>query len=488
MSNLSTSGNPPKHHLNNVLGIEPCALRIARAARAALHPQLPPKPRIISSIVAPMSTVLLIIVFIISRIIFANPGPVFFDSPEYLARLANPNFWHALTFGHLPLHAGYILLLWPIYRISPSLIIPFQIILGLLGIICFYKITQNKLAAIIVSLLPLLWISQVTIMMEAVYVPLFFISAYFLIHRRYLLFSFLFFLSTITHPGVLLWLPWLIYISPNRRLTILYSLISVFIGFISFIPKLGEHVQFSLFPFLRNILIPTLRNNTTLIAILGAISFLKILISRAGDYRPSPQGVPPRRSGEGRRGLAAVTPNGYFFVLWLAPILITNQWWDSLFFGRHALIASFGLAYLAALLIHRHKFLTAITLTYLLLSSFPALFLLRGPIPYIEEAKFAALLPPGGIYVTSHFARPQLEGAYRGTTIFVNEPGWTSFPATVSALYISPSAKTDPYGLYSGPYLHLLSVSPDVYYSPRRLDYHDPITQLWFFFSSRFTF
>ena len=316
-------------------------------------------------------------------------------------------------------------------------------------------------SAILVSLLPLLWISQVTIMMEAVYVPLFFISAYFLTRRRYLLFSIFYSLSTITHPGVLLWLPWLIYLSPNRRSAIFYSLISVFLGLISLIPKLGEHVQFSLFPFLRNIFIPTLRTNTNLIVILAVISFFRRPIS-----------------------------NFYFLIsiFWLGPIIITNQWWDSLFFGRHALIASFGLAYLAALQISKFKFQISLVIVYLLISSLPALALLRGPIPYIEEAKFAATLPSNGIYVTSHFARPQLQGVYPGTTVFVNEPGWESLPATVSAVYISSSAQSDPYGLYSGPYLHLLSVSPDVYYSPRRLDYYDPITQLWFRFLSFFTF
>lgn len=412
---------------------------------------------------------MLIIVFIISRIIFANAGPVFFDSPEYLTRLSDPNLWHALTTGHLPLHAGYILLLWPIYHLSPSLIVPFQILLGLVGIVCFYKITRNKLAAIIVSLLPLLWISQVTIMMEAVYVPLFFISAYFLTRRHYSLFTIYYSLSALTHLGVLLWLPWLIHISPSRRtfLSILISLSLTFLLYwsltgsptLAYTSKLGEHIQFSLLPAIRNVIIPTLRNNTAFIVILAAVS---LFINRKSLFINQ--------------------------FLWLAPIIITNQWWDSLFFGRHALIASFALAYLVAKLASGSKLLTSITITYLLLTGLPALALLRGPIPYLEEAKLAATLPPGGIYVTSHFARPQLTGVYRGTTVFVNEPGWESLPATVSALYVSSSAQSDPYGLYSGPYLHLLSVSSDTYYSPRRLDYHDPITQLWFRFLSFFTF
>ena len=431
---------------------------------------------------------MLAIAFFISRIIFANAGPVFFDSLEYLTRLANPNLWHALFSGHPPYHAGYILLLWPVYHLSPSLVIPFQILLGLAGIYCFYKITHSKLAAIIVSLLPLLWISQVTIMMEAVYVPLFFISAYFLTRRRYLLFAMCYALSAITHPGVLLWLPWLIYIAPSRRSSIFYSLISILIGTVSFVPKLGEHVQFSLLPALRNILIPTLRNNTSLITFLGIVSLLKILIRRAGDCRPT-RAAGARLLSQGASTSHAATPNDLLLIiLWLAPVIITNQWWDSLFFGRHALIASFALAYLAALLISRHKFLTAITVTYLLLSCPPALSLLRGPIPYLEEAKFATTLPPNGIYITSHFARPQLQRVYRGTTVFVHEPGWEASPATVSAIYVSPSAVSDPYDLYSGPYLHLLSVSPATYRSPRRLDYYDPITQLWFRFLSFFTF
>ncbi|KKU56806.1 MAG: hypothetical protein UX80_C0031G0002 [Candidatus Amesbacteria bacterium GW2011_GWA2_47_11b] len=270
--------------------------------------------------------------------------------------------------------------------------------------------------------------------------------SYFLVRRRYLLFSIFYFLSTTTHPGVLLWLPWLIYIAPSRRSSILYSLISILVGTVSFIPKLGEHVQFSLLPTLRNILIPTLRNNTNLIVILSLIAAVQVLwIERAGGATPSgAEGKAAEHSQPQHRTATLI-------LLWLGPTLITNQWWDSLFFGRHALIASFGLAYLTALLISNHKFLISITIAYLLLTSVPALSLLRGPIPYLEEAKFAATLPPDGIYVTSHFARPQLQGVYRGTTIFVNEPGWAAkLPATASALYISPGSASS-HRLFSHP-------------------------------------
>lgn len=432
-------------------------------------------------------TLIAIAIFLISRFYTANAGPVWFDSPEYIARFAYPSFWQALTSGHYPLHAGYILL----FKNLP--LIPAQIILGLAGIIAFYKLTKNKTAVVIVSLLPIVWISQTTVMMEAAYVPLFIISLYLYSQKRYLPASIIFGLSLLTHLAVLLWIPLILYynfrswkwLGGTIILTSIFNayLISpnLFTGLSGiYLSKLGEHVQFTQFlPLLRNIFIPLMRNNTSLIVILAVISLFR---------RP-------------------------IYILWLLPVIITNQWWDSLLYGRHALIASFGLALVVSQLLKSHYFFKSLIITYLIFVSVPTVSLLNQPIPYLDIVQQIKNLPSGGVLLNSHFARPQTANVYSGQTIYVNEPGWIFEENKQS--FVTAAALSDPYGLYSGPYLHSLSlsyknsptlyqnlsnksftkVSPDIYqimptgenyplenlyYSPRRLDYYDPISQIWF--------
>mgnify|MGYP001610228527 FL=1 len=406
---------------------------------------------------------------------------------EYLNRFADSNFWQSLSTGHLPLHAGYILL----FKNLP--LIPSQIILGLGGLIGFYKLTQSKTATIIVSFLPLVWISQTTVMMEAAYVPLFLISLYMFKSKRYLVASGIFGLALLTHLAVLLWIPLIIYYNPKSWKWLVGSIVltslfnaylispNIFVGLAGiYLSKTGEHVQLTnIFVLFRNFIIPLLRNNTSLIVILAFVSLLR---------RPA-------------------------LILWILPALIVNQWWDSLFFGRHALIASFGLALLVAQLIEKHRLTKAVVITYLILVVVPTVAKIQEPIPYLEIIKQIKILPQDGTLIDSHFARPQTTGAYPGKTIFVNEPGW-HLDLSQPPIFITKSALSDPYGLYSGPFLHSLSLSykekptlwealskyhftrvtqdiyqitptglnypiENLYFSSQRLDFFDPISQIW---------
>lgn len=430
------------------------------------------------------------IIFLLSRFYTANINPVWFDSAEYLTRFANPNFWTALSSGHYPLHAGYILLFKNLPLISS------QIILGLAGLIAFYKLTKSKTATIIASLLPIVWISQTTVMMEAAYVPLFLISLYFFKNKKCLLASVFFSLSLLTHLAVLLWIPLVLYYNKKSFIYLFVSILitSLFNAYLIspniltglagiYLSKTGEHVQLTnIFVLFRNFFIPLLRNNTSLIVILAGVS---IFINRKSFI---------------------------LNFLWIAPAIITNQWWDSLLFGRHALIASFGLALAVSQLLKSHRLLKSFVVTYLILVTLPTVDLINKPIPYLEVAKQIKGLQVGGTLIDSHFARPQTTNIYPGKTIYVNEPGW-KFEIS-KPLFVTSAALSDPYGLYTGPYLHSLSlsykenstlynylknesfkkVSKDIYevvetgvpypkinlyYSDKRLDYYDPISQLW---------
>ena len=136
--------------------------------------------------------------FVLSRIYFINTLPVFFDSPEYLERFLNPNYLRAIASGHSPFHAGYFILFWPIFQLAkligmnpPLGVIFAQIIFSLISLYCLYRFVNMILdkrtaviSTIICSLMPIYWITNVSIMVESTYVNLFFISIFILLYRK----------------------------------------------------------------------------------------------------------------------------------------------------------------------------------------------------------------------------------------------------------------------------------------------------------------
>lgn len=435
----------------------------------------------------------LFLLFFLSRWHFINRQDVFFDSGEYIKLFSNSNFFQALAFGHAPPHEGYILLFWPIFQIAMFfhlnpvyLVILGQIFLAFLAIFCFYHVITcitNKrtavVATLIASLLPLFWITNVTIMMENAYICFFFLSLYCL--TRYLsqqkviflhLSAFLFTLAFLTHMLTLLWLPLycaVVFYTKREKIFIIMTTTSLYLIIFSaitivFLANMSDreiapviqHLYFSkgsefaYLPFdlkgflitMRNFLIPLLKNNTSLITLFGFVSLLVLLIKDKKLF--------------------------LFGLLWIAPALYANQWWDSLLNGRHALIASFGFAFLVAYLIRKQTIVIVLVVGYLLVVSLPILHLLRQPIPYLQEAAFAQSLPKDSLFIESHFARPQVQEIQSLDFFFVNEPGFdkNTLPKKIhNALlekrdvFISSAALSEPYGLYSGPYVHNITLS-----------------------------
>ena len=436
--------------------------------------------------------VLFFLLFIISRIPFINERNVFFDSKEYLQLFAYPQLSDALTHGHFPYHEGYILLFWPVYQIANSLslnsaywVIVAQIMLSFITVYCFYKtisfLSNNKvglISAVIISLTPLFWITNITIMMETAYLLFFFCSLFLLtrymvtnksvyMHLSILTFTF----SFITYSGALLWLPLflsIVLIKKREHFIKIFILsfftISLFlVGRVFIISEvLGSspfltfhqlytsnitdagHFQnnFKGFLILLRNFIPPIRSHTSLIVILG-------LASLVWAFR---------------------TNKKTFFIgfLWIAPMLYMNQWWDSLLMGRYSMIAGFGFAYLAGYLLSKHTSYLPAVLLYLFFVSVPALHLLKTDIPYIKEAEYAMTLPKDGLLIESHYAHPVMEKCCRIKIVPVNTPGIGNgvikkeiekHLKNKKPVFISSSALSDPYGLYMGPYLHPLSLS-----------------------------
>lgn len=434
------------------------------------------------------------LLFFLSRLFFINASGVFFDSQEYFHLFLNSNYLLAIANGHFPPHEGYILLFWPLFQVVTYMhsngaytVILGQIVLSFFTLYFFYEfvnyISDKQIAiiaTIIVSLIPLFWIINVTLMMENAYAFFFFASMYFLIkfikskNIIYLLHIslLLFVLSFLTNMMTVLWFPLFLYLIYIKKKNALKKVLLLFIFYISiaailniffiasvtnaqplvvaFYLYLSKRPEFPILHFdihsllvvLRNFLIPLLRNNTILIVIL---SFIALLVGFKKEKK--------------------------FFilgVLFIIPAIYTNQWWDSLLNGRHALLTGFGMAILVAYLL-KNKYWAFIFVTiYLLFVSMPVLFLLREPIPYLVEAQYVATLPKNALLIESHFARPQVQETVKAKTIYVNEPTLDIEPLTKKIdrylrnkkpVFVSSTALSEPYGLYSGPYLHNITLS-----------------------------
>lgn len=353
----------------------------------------------------------------------------------------------------------------------------------------------------------------------------------------FLILSLIFFsISFITHTVIVLWIPLLLfliyYFNKSKIKPVTISLIfaifavSIINGYLISITagsnlidginllyasKFAEHSKIEinisgLIVLFRNFIIPMLRNNTNIMILFTVLGIIK--------------------SFKQNKKFAIL------LTLWILPSVIANQWWDSLFFGRHALIATFGIVLSTSLILKNNNRLGYFLVIYILITAIPAIMLLKGDIPYLQEASAIKKLPGNGLLIESHFARPQVDSQYKGKTIFVDEPGWNRdglYDEIIKLLrlnkpvFVTAQALSEPYGLYSGPYLHSLSLSykkdyvlkeiinkftlkqfskinnadnlviykisstehsshPNVYNMKnhyRRLDYWDPVSRIW---------
>lgn len=438
-------------------------------------------------------TSLVFCLFIISRILFVNYQPVFFDSVEYLSRFENANLLQAISSGHSPFHPGYVIPFWlifnffKIFHLNPSFfMILCQIIFSVFAIFCLYyylKLIFDKntslITALLFSLTPIYWITNVVIMADSTYVNFFFISLFFIgkyltekkYKNVYLIFGCLSYVSSLlTNPLVILWSPIFLFttylLKSHHKKNVIFFLatsiiIAIFVNstIISFAYKtsllramsnylFGVDIDLtpsitsiiSMFRFIRNFVVSMQQNNTCILIILLIVSILKTFKNKKIIY---------------------------FSGCFILPILITSQWYDSLLYGRHSMIASVGICLLAANIIKKIKVLLFLTVAYVFICSFSTLYLLKTPIPGLQMRNFVEKLPKG-LIIESHFFRPQIENHYSGKIIYINQPGWNKnslkkiiddYLKNDLPIFITAQALSEPYGLYLGPYLHPLSLS-----------------------------
>lgn len=438
---------------------------------------------------------LLVLFFVLSRLFFLTTGDVFFDSTEYLARFQNSSLLNALIHGHTPLHMGYVMICWPIFQVAQYIglnpvaaILFMQIILALVTVVMMQKtvllLTSDKALSKrvgwLMSVVPVFWIVNEAVMMETTYLFFWMISLFLLLKSfqspnskwKYLFWSSLSWMMAFwTHNLIIIWIPLFVYFifarSKEQKLKYLWAGLAtlVFASVINafalsltyqtnfthglhelYVVKMAERAHFdgsleAMARYLRNWLIPLGYNNSWVLMLTAATGCFFV-------FRNKPRFIP-------------------VLLFWIAPSVIANQWWDSLLFGRHALIATLGIVLMATFALRNTKIFLSVFIC-LLLISLGTVSLYRQGIPYLQVRRAAVQLEQGGLLIESHFARPQMTGVYKGQTIFVEEPGWPSdtlikkiadVRRTGKKVYVTGQALSEPYGLYSGPFLHPISLS-----------------------------
>ncbi|OQA52447.1 MAG: putative glycosyltransferase CsbB [candidate division WS2 bacterium ADurb.Bin280] len=136
---------------------------------------------------------LAILSLFLSRILLLSSSADFFDSNQYIARTTESDFLKALTNGHAPFHPLYLFFSNLIYRLqifsSPALSASLaSALLGCSSIILFFAILRRLfgstvawMSSIIYAIFPYVYISQITILVDATMHFFFYLSLYFFV-------------------------------------------------------------------------------------------------------------------------------------------------------------------------------------------------------------------------------------------------------------------------------------------------------------------
>jgi len=133
-----------------------------------------------------------ILILFASRLISMSRALDFFDAPEYLWRTAEPTLVGAMSTGHPPFHPLYLFFSFIFYRffhfdLQMATVLP-AVIFGSLSIIVVFLLVRRLfgqgiawLVAIFYALIPFVFISQITILIDPVEHFFYFLSLLFLV-------------------------------------------------------------------------------------------------------------------------------------------------------------------------------------------------------------------------------------------------------------------------------------------------------------------
>jgi len=118
-----------------------------------------------------------IVALFLSRILFLSKSADFFDANEYVWRTMLPRIIDAMTSGHPPFHPLYLFFCTIFYKLGFRVIVATALpsaILGPISVIFFYFLVKEIfgrkigwIASIFYAILPFVWISQITTLVDA---------------------------------------------------------------------------------------------------------------------------------------------------------------------------------------------------------------------------------------------------------------------------------------------------------------------------------
>lgn len=431
----------------------------------------------------------LVVLFVVLRLWVLNMSDMWFDSGEYLRRMMEPGLMAAMTQGHAPLHVGYVGFGWVIYRVFGSMywVGVGQVLLGLVGLWGLYRVVEYwfgrevaRWSVVFYSLIPLVWVSQESVMMEAVYLPLFWLGWWGVIWWRKTgkakwLVGGLMALgwAVSTHLVVLLWMTVLVVSDEQKRkdkefgeLLKLMVGLGVMVGVVSVINGwlMGESLGVGVFGGVRELYVGKMSDRAVLgldvlswlravrnvmVPVYVHLGIATVVIGGVGFW-----GLVKRR-GLRRLGLMG---------LWLGPILIAAQWWD-FFSGRHLLIGLVGVVVLVAYVVVKMRWWKWVVLVYLVVFNVPSVARLRLPTYYQEMRQSLSELPEESLVVVGHFGKPHY-GQLKQEVVYVNQVGEGGVGERIEKalgeereVFVTSMALSEPYGQMSGPWVHPLGLS-----------------------------
>ena len=387
-----------------------------------------------------------LLVLIVSRLITVNFNPAFLDSREYIELAKSP--WRvAITSGHPPIHPGYITLI----KSAGAQAGLVSALAGIGTIIIFYKLIKElwdqktaKIAAIILALVPGVWIVQENVMVEAVSLWWLTLATYLATRRRWLGVGISLTIMLLTHNQMLVWIPLMFGFTKVKQKAVMgavvvAALVYALLGqnLVSLVySKTGEIVPWwslgiDLLRYGRNAVILWLRLHSNLI---GLVAIGAIIRQRK---------------------------------LWvLLPYLFWAQFYSADFLIRRlvpvALVSSVAIAVAV-----KNKWVLSGLMLVLAISSIPVVWsyswLNRDQI-INKIHRLQAQIPEDALYIDSHFLRTI--NNFPGEMYHLGESTNRLTPVQAikvalqqgKRVFIDSQAMTDPYQFYVGNQLHPLSL------------------------------
>jgi len=441
--------------------------------------------------------------FFLSRFLFLQNYPHFFDSPEYY-QLSQTSFPKAVSLSHQSIHPVYFLanqvfqkLYTTLYHHPSPLAVSFtSALFGLIGFIAFLKLIERLFdkntalkAGIVLVLFPHLWLLQTNIAHEPVEQGLllaglltfdYFLEVYQLkrINKKIKIFLFLasiflWGLAIANFVGILLWFPVIfgfallklkptpknlafpalaVFMSAFVGIAVIY--LSLFTGEVEPSARLSQlifaHGAAGIFSDWNIISLARAIRNTILIGWHGYTPSSIILLGLIALRIVKTKKVDNKKTV-------------FFLTLsFLVPFLISGKFWYGGLFGRYSSLIGYFFALLAGLVKSRKVYLVYLLSVFIfLLPTFIAY--QKTPIAEVEREMIDKIeINNDDLLVLSDYQRPQL--SYPNASYIVNDLNEKEIIETIGKtlkdnkkVYISNQALTFPYWQYDGQQIHIIS-------------------------------